>query len=65
MATTETDLVRVQDAREAMGALIESRSMPYREDEQSFPQALAALAWLIADAMAAERRNRDGKGGRR
>jgi hypothetical protein len=60
-----SDVVRVVDARAAMAALIESRSMPYREDEKSFPQAVAQLAWLIADAMQAERVGRDGKRGGR
>jgi len=55
------DAVRVADARAAMTALIESRSMPYREDEKTYPQAVAQLAWLIADAMQAERVGRDGK----
>jgi hypothetical protein len=59
------DVVRVADARAAMAALIESRSMPYREEEPSYPLALAQLAWLIADAMQAERRGRDGKRGGR
>jgi hypothetical protein len=60
-----SDVVRVADARAAMQALIESRSMPYREDEKSFPQAVAQLAWLIADAMQKERVGRDGKRGSR
>lgn len=46
---------KVQDARAAMCALIESRALPYREDEPGFPAAVAALAWAIAEAMAAER----------
>lgn len=46
---------RSQDARSAMCALIESRALPYREDEPEFPAQVAKLAWAIADAMAAER----------
>lgn len=60
----ESDLVRVADARAAMQALIESRSLPYREDETTYPQAVAALAWMIAEAMRIERAKHDGKRGR-
>ena len=42
------------DARAAMAALIESRSLSVREDEPGYPKAVAKLAWLIADAMAEE-----------
>lgn len=52
---------RVNDARVAMAALIEARAIPYNEGEPGFPQALAALAWEIADAMSEERANRTGK----
>lgn len=53
-------------ARAAMRALIESRSLSVREDEPTYPYAVAGLAWKIADAMDLERgrraRNRRGKG---
>lgn len=52
---------RVNDARVAMAALIESRSIPYHEGEASYPQAVAELAWKIADAMSEERTRRTGK----
>lgn len=52
---------RVNDARVAMAALIESRSLSTHEAEESFPQAVAELAWKIADAMSAERTKRTGK----
>lgn len=61
----ETDLVRVADARAAMAALIESRSLSMHETEKGFPQDVAETAWLIADAMRAERSKRDGKRGGR
>lgn len=57
----ESDLVRVADAREAMAALIESRSLSLREDDPSFPAHVAEVAWSIADAMRAERTKRTGK----
>lgn len=52
---------RVNDARVAMAALIESRSLSIHEGEEGFPQAVAELAWRIADAMSAERTKRTGK----
>lgn len=52
---------RVNDARVAMAALIEARALPYNEGEPGFPQAVAELAWQIADAMSAERTKRSGK----
>ena len=55
------DLVRVVDARSAMCALIESRGIAMREDDPEFPKAVAALAWLVADAMQAERKKRGGR----
>lgn len=56
-----TDVVRVADARAAMQALIESRSLSMHELEADFPKKLAEVAWLIADAMRDERVGRDGK----
>lgn len=65
---------RVADAREAMAALIASRSLGIREDDSRYPEAVAELSWAIADAMAAERQKRtgsqsapppDGRGGAR
>lgn len=56
MVTTLSN--QVHDARSAMQALIESRSLSIREDEPTYPAVVARLAWAIADAMAAERRNR-------
>lgn len=47
------------DAHAAMRDLIKGRSLSLREEDEAFPEALAALAWRIADAMAAERRKRD------
>ncbi len=58
---TETDVVRVLDARAAMAALIESRALPVLETEGEYAKKLAELAWLIADAMKDERVGRDGK----
>jgi hypothetical protein len=52
---------RVNDARVAMAALIESRAVPFHEGEAGYPQAVAELAWQIADAMSAERTKRTGK----
>jgi hypothetical protein len=52
---------RVNDARVAMAALIESRALPFNEGEPGFPQAVAELAWKIADAMSEERTKRSGK----
>ena len=52
---------RVNDARVAMAALIESRALPFSEGEPGFPQAVAKLAWAIADAMSDERSRRTGK----
>lgn len=52
---------RVNDARVAMAALIESRALPFNEGEPGYPQAIAKLAWAIADAMSEERANRSGK----
>ncbi|HMI82614.1 MAG TPA: hypothetical protein VK550_00905 [Polyangiaceae bacterium] len=49
---------KVLDAREAMKALISSRSLSLREDEPGYPMALAKLAWKIADAMTKERLRR-------
>jgi hypothetical protein len=51
---------KAQDARSAMCALVESRSLSIREDEPEFPAHVAQIAWLIADAMAAERIRRQG-----
>lgn len=56
-----TDVVRVADARAAMAALIESRSMSLHESEPGFAKRVAEVAWLIADAMQDERVGRDGK----
>lgn len=52
---------RVNDARVAMAAIIESRSLSVREDDPSYPQTVASLAWQIADAMSVERAKRTGK----
>jgi hypothetical protein len=51
------------DAREAMAALINARSLAIREDEPSYPAELARIAWAIADEMSAQRMRR--QGGRR
>lgn len=50
---------KTTDAREAMTALISSRSLSVREDEPEYPALVAAIAWRIADAMADERQLRD------
>lgn len=62
-ATNTTALLsnRVSDARAAMAALIESRALPYTENESAFPTVLAELAWRIADAMGIERDRRSGR----
>lgn len=52
---------RVNDARVAMAALIEARALPVHEGEAGFAEAVADLAWKIADAMSAERTKRTGK----
>jgi hypothetical protein len=46
---------KAQDARSAMCALIEARSLSVREDDPEFPKHVAQLAWDIADAMQVER----------
>lgn len=60
---TPIQIVKIQDARAAMTALIESRSMSLRENDPEYAIELASLAWTIAEAMAAERiaRQRGGK----
>ncbi len=46
------------DARVAMAALIDSRAIPYSEDDPKYAKAIAELAWKLADAMAEEHINR-------
>ena len=48
------------DARAAMAALIEARGIPLSEQDPGFPEAVARLAWAIADAMADEHIERAG-----
>jgi GMP synthase PP-ATPase subunit len=69
LVVTATDVVmnisvvmsnRTQDARAAMAALIESRSLSMHEGEKGYAELVAARAWEIADAMAAERTKRTG-----
>lgn len=50
---------KTTDAREAMAALISSRSLSVREEDPEYAAAVAVLAWRIADAMADERQLRD------
>lgn len=42
------------DARAAMAAIVESRSLSIREDDPEYPKVVAKLAWAIPDAMAEE-----------
>lgn len=49
---------KAHDARTAMCALIESRALPYAEDDPEYAAKVAELAWKVADAMAAERSSR-------
>jgi len=51
---------RAADAREAMHALVVSRSLSVHESEPEYATTVAELAWLIADAMAAARAARSG-----
>lgn len=57
---TETGLLSnlSRDARRAMGALIEARTLSIREEEPQFAHTVANLAWRIADAMELERSKR-------
>lgn len=43
------------DARYAMVGLLIARSLSVREEEESFPEVIAELAWRIAEAMNRER----------
>jgi len=54
---------KASDARVALGALIEARSLAVREDDPEFPKAVSRLAWAIADAMTEEHLTRAGKDG--
>jgi hypothetical protein len=49
---------RALDARAAMVALIDARSLPTRELAAEFPAELADLAYRIADAMHLELQKR-------
>lgn len=44
-----------QDARAAMCALVQGRGLAMDEEDPKFPALVAKVAWLIAEAMAAER----------
>lgn len=54
---------RAQEAQSAMHALVQSRGLAMDEEDPLFPALVAKIAWLIADAMAAERirRSREGR----
>jgi hypothetical protein len=54
---------KASDARIALGALIEARSLSIREDDPAYPKAVAKVAWAIADAMSEEHLERTGKRG--
>jgi len=51
---------RAADAREAMAALISSRSLSVHDTDPEFAATVAELAWKIADAMAMARSARSG-----
>ncbi len=64
MATATLSASKILDARCAMGALVQGRCLSFREDEPEYPQAVAQLAWDIAEAMAAEHARRANEKGR-
>lgn len=59
MQTSSMFSNRVSDARAAMQALIATGKF---EQDASFPETIAGIAWEIADAMGLERQKRTGHG---
>lgn len=55
MAATLLLSNKVNDARTAMCALIESRALPLQPNEAGYAAAVARIAWEVAEAMADER----------